>query len=619
MSNKKQLQMFAFFAIATTLLALVGLAFVLYFAFTSPDSFDTYPSYTYSQYVNRSDEAEITPEAGAQMIEAESFSLTGQANRKENIAASNQEEVIGLSKSSSLSYRFSSPSSYTVKVTIAISFLSDNGREIDASSLFNLSLNGATVSLEGIKISPCYNEMEFLENDIGIAPLDAGLNLLELISLSNDSYGIDYFVLTPQQERDNTKLFSTIGSNYTYTFLANSGKQRFEAELGEREKTLLIEDANASNFTLAYFSEAGDKLTFHLNSSAQVSTSFVLALAKRSEEDEETSLCVKVNGTEAKPEKELKLSSAIQEFSFGNISLRRDENTLVIEDLKGRFTMDYFLLNADFNYSPLKENNVYEAEGAFLTGAQIVSETGASKKKAVRANGPYATLEFDLSAPLKDQTYFSLRIGYQGEARPLSDLFEVSLDGTALTLSNSTVRKSEAYAYQDIALGSLELKRGRNVLLFRINAGSDINLSIDILTLYYPSLGSNTSLYFEAENVLPVEDSRIVYSKKASGESAVLLHQDSLRFLFLSKRKTTLNLTLSLCFLSGGTNLSDCLSMEVNGVAFPFLDGAKPEGSEERNYAQLNLGNFSVREGLNVLEVKAQDASFLLDLLILHE
>lgn len=613
--GSKKYQLFAYLALAATLIALLGTILVFYFAYSSPDTFETYPKYAYSEYVDKTDSGEINARDGAQLLEAESFALSGEAEREENIGASAQEAVTDLSRASSLSYTLQASASMNVKLTLSISYSSNNGKSIAASSLFSLFLDGSEISLIGVEVPPSYNNMEFLEVDLSTLSLRSGTNLIVLLSRSNADYSIDYFLFTPAEER--TSSAEEIGHASETTFYANSGEQLFEAELGERTGTLLLSSEEASNACFAYFTEAGDTLTLALDSSAQVSTTLSLYLSRVSGDTDEVSFRFLLNGKEIFSGGQDLFGDTFTLVSLGTISFQRGENVLTLIDDTGQFYFDYWLISENINYLSSNPNNRYEAEEAYSEQTETLESEEAFAGKYVRPLASSAIVEFDINTLLSDRTYAAIRIGYQGDEVSLANHLSISLNGKALSLSSLYLTAStDEETFQDISLGSIDLKSGRNVIQITF-LSTDCRL--DALILYYPILERNTQLSFYAAELVSPRDGRVYFSKGASKKKALLLEDTSLSIYFASNRETTLNLMIAPYFLSGGESLSDCLTVSLNGVALDLKDATRPATESVSSYPSLNLGNVTAEPGLNVLTITSTDSSFLLDTISLNE
>ncbi|MFA6861207.1 MAG: hypothetical protein WCR56_02355 [Bacilli bacterium] len=613
----KRNKVYLLFAIFSTLFAVIATALITYFALTSPDSLTAFPDYSYQEYIDRSSDFEVDKDDGAQLYEAESFSLYGKASIKENLGASNQEEVSSLSKGASLSYSFSSPSSENYKLTLCMSYLSRNGKTANADSLFKVSVNDQEMSLSGISIQPTYNEYEFIENPLCIINVREGKNALEISSTSNLDFGFDYLVLTSNKDK-NIDATKVIGETKMKNFQANDSKQKFEAEELDNTGSLIVLDEEASGLYASYFTEKEDAIKATINASAQTSTLLAISLKKSSSDNDAISLKITLNGKSIFSNQLTSLGVSYEEVVIGSITLQRDENIIEISDTSGVFYLDYLALDSNINYAASKVNQRYEAEEGYINIGQIVTETTAA------SNSSYVVLasnigkeQFEFDSLVDDSSLVALRIGYSGKEKALSEIMDVSFNSSSLALSSIKVPEGTSLTnFVDIPLGKISLRRGINVLEI---SSFDISYSLDCITLYKNEITSSTNRYLAQGEELVSPTKLITTSNKNSSNnlSAYLTNKNEVSFYFSSDSRRSVNLDLYYSLITSSNSINDDLSLTLNNTEISLIVGSLPDITTQHLFTSLNLGSMTIDSGLNILTIKAKNSSFYLDYLLL--
>ncbi len=613
----KKNKLYVIFAVISTVFAVLTTVLISFFALNSPDSLESFPSYTYSQYVDRSQDEKADSTYGAQLYEAEDFDLFGQAQVLEYISASGSQVVSSITKGSSLSYSLIADKSAIYKFQASVSLLSDTNKRIEANSLFSLSLNSDHKNLSGISIAPSYNTYDFIENDICTLKLKEGKNTIEIVSSSNTEFTFDYFVLTPNYDRTTSVSLKTVNSKYSESFNANEGKQEFPSEKMEQNGALVIKDSEAGSTFSTYFSEKGNSSTCHLFSSTQTSTQLSIRIKKSAKESESVQLKITLNGNMVFDNHLRDVTVSYTEINIGNISIQRDENILSIENKGGIFYLDSFYLNSNINYSSKRDNCRFEAEDATLNGPKIVNNSLASAGAYVTNNYRYSYVQFELESVLEDNPRLAITLGYRGNTTALSSILSLKVNSTVVFINTVELKESDSLEnFVDLPIGKISLRSGLNV----IQVTSLTNqYSLDCLTLFHNEVGSNYRLFqSEAENLISDTKQQIRFNKNASKkQSSFLENNDSLLLFFYSDTSGIFTLSANIClYQKSQSSQNPKIQIQMNRSQVSLYLGELPSSSPDNVFTKINLGNYTLQKGLNSVKISTISCEVYFDYLI---
>lgn len=613
---KKKNIVYTFISVFSTIFALVGTVVILYLALTSPDSLSNYSTYSYDEYVDRSEDYRVDSDKGAQLYEAESFYLFGDALVKESVGCSNSQEVTGLTKTSAISYVFSSDSSANYKLTTSISYISRNGKSSLANSLFSITFNNEAISMSGVEIFPCYNQQEFIETSLCVLQIKEGRNTFEIVSSSNSDFSFDYFVLTSSKNK--TSYPAAIGNTYSQSFSSNRGKQVFEAEEFKQSGALIVNDTEASCSYSSYFTEQGNKLLAYIDSSSQVSTLLTLAIRTPEINSNQVKIKVSLNDKVVFEDEIQGLTSSYQEVAIDYLTLQRDENVISCSSEEGIFYLDYLALDADINYSKDLDNQRYEAEDSDLDSCRKLMSNSASNGYYVGDILAGSVVQYELRSLVNSTSRVAIRIGYRGSETYLSFLLDITFNSASLQLSALKVEKGTSLtAFSEVSLGMINVKAGTNIL--KITSLSD-SITTDCITIYNDEMSlEDPRLVVQGENLVSDSGIKKSFNKYASdNRSAVISGSNSSQFYFQSSVRTSINLSVFISF-SEMTDDEDEKNMSVliNGTLIDLSDVSLGKVSTDCQFTLINLGIISVKSGLNVLQIEGPDSAFYLDFMLL--
>jgi hypothetical protein len=272
MKKKKLSWSYIAFFILGSVIAFCSCLAVLLFSLGKSLSISDFPSYTYSQYVDQSKTGQFQEEAGGQLYEAESFSLSGSAQAEENLHASGEKDVGNLFTGTTLTKRVTSSTASTVKLVLSTCFTSQTGKPVSLKNLLSLTLNGKDVT-ESVFIPASYNQFDFVETTISLVDLKKGENTFVLTSVSNP-YTLDYLLLVSSKEKTEGK---EIG-NREFSFKEEESTQEYQACLEKDiQGAVILEDGEGFS---VFFSNPEDAITFHIDSENDSLTSLSI-LAKK--------------------------------------------------------------------------------------------------------------------------------------------------------------------------------------------------------------------------------------------------------------------------------------------------------------------------------------------------
>lgn len=600
------------FAIAVTVLTLLGTFFVVYLGLTSPDSVDGYPEYQFSEYVDHSMDKEILLQDGAQLYEAESFPINYQASLMESISASKHMAVLSEGEGASVVCVLDSDQNMSVKLTLALSYISNNRKDTDAREILQVRLNSESMSLNGVVIRSSYNSLEYLENDICVLPLRKGKNTLELVSAKYNEFSLDYLVLTTsvQKRKDPSREIQ----REWFDFRSRLDRQVMEAELAEKGNLISVEDEEASNGCSVYLTEEGDSITFPILADVQTSTNCSILL-KQGNRLGSCKLRMWLNG-QLIFDDSLSLSSYYTEFDLGPFTFQRDSNFLIVENLSGVFYFDGMVLNSNIDFSDKNNNYAFQAEDGFVTGGEVVDSDYAMNGEYVTNNFPTSSVDFEIRSASSLNTLAVLRMGYKGGSVHLSDIMDITLNGESIPLLDVNVPFGKSLEdFLEISIGELSLSRGLNILKVTSLKNS---YSLDALIFTDYEITESNHSRVEAENILSTRQNGLVFAINSQEHLSQMLKEgDVLSFYFHSNQRLSLNVSLVLSLMSQKPLMSsESLLFSMNGREVSTLDNELPYGTRLRLFSTINFGNVNVSSGFNVLSIRSLSSEILVDSLI---
>lgn len=612
--NKIKTNNYLILSIISSFMVMLLVSLVVVIAITSTNNNATinFPHYDYSDYIDRSDNNFFAANAGSQLYQAESASITGNGEIVSNIGASDGLCVNNLTNYSSLSYTIVSDEDCFVELKLSLNYTDSFNRPILANNLFTLTLNRKEVSLNNIFINSSASNYDFIENNIGTISLQKGNNLLQLISTS-PNYQIDYMVLTSPFERS-TQLKS-IGHIY-YPFYYQENKQIFEAENSERHNSVIFDSSLASQGYYLLFSQNQDKSIFYINSDLDFS-SVLSACVKPISINQKFAFSVYVNGNLIDNYQFIENSNGFFEQTLTRINLKSGNNIIEIIHLEGTFNFDYISLNGDINYSLVEDTQRYECEKAEIDNAAIISDINASANNSVLFYSN-SILNQRLISLVDDNNYLSLRIKNLSSETELSKMMKIMVNNRILDLTYIDCPDDEKY--HDIFIGSINIISGSN--LIRISSVND-NFLIDCITLIKTTINDNfDSMRFEGENALLSGNCGIEYNVTASqGKNVGYIKKDSsLTFVFYSSIAIKANLIISLSnSFKENDYLKHFLQIDINSNVLPIESIVFVAGNGWKYFFGINIGNISINPGINTISIKClNDSSYNLDYIELH-
>lgn len=601
------------FSIAITILTLLGTFIVVYFGLTSPDSVNGFPEYKFSEYIDHSQDKKVLLNDGAQLYEAESFSLNYQASLMESISASQHMAVFVEGEGASVVCSFESDQNMNVKLTLSLSYISNNRKDANAKEILQVMLNSEPISLNGVDIHSSYNILEFIENDICVLPLRKGKNTLELISSKYNEFSLDYLVLTTlAQKRIDRSLETT---RDWFKFNSKEDRQFMEAELAEKDSLITVEEDEASNGYSVYLTEEGDAITFPIMSEVQISSNCSIIL-KKGNKLKDCNIRMFLNN-QLIFDDSFSLFSHYKEFDLGPFTFQRDYNLLTIENTGGVFYIDSLIINSNVDFSSKNNNYAFQAEDSFVTGAEVSISENAMNGKYVTNNFQSSSIEFEIQSISSINTLAVLRMGYNGSYTQLSNIMDFTLNGESIPLLDVNIPSSLSLEdFLEISIGEISLSKGLNIL--KITSLKNI-YSLDALIFTNYEITKNNHARVEAENILSSKHNGLVFSINAINNLSQKLQEgDSLSFYFHSNHRMSLNVSLVLSSMSENSLMSsESFLISLNGREVSTLDNELTYGTRLNLFSTVNFGNVNVSSGINVLSIHCLSYEFMIDSLIL--
>ncbi len=604
--NKKR-RTYIIFASLASLFVIISSITVLIISLTRASSDLNYPTVLKEDYVDQSSTFIFSRDSGCQLYEAEAASLSGQALIEENIAASNQEVVSSMEAESTLSFTIRSTSSGMALLSIATSFVSEAGRSIEASQLFELRFNGDLIE-DTRRIESNFNDYDFTENVLTPIRLRSGNNQITFVSRSN-SYLVDYITLNSPEMK--TSPTATMGS-FSKDFFTKKGKQDIEAEYFSHQSILITKDDLASQGYASFFANSEDTLTFSINSDQATTSELALSL-KLYRVNSQPLLQVRVNNV-ALEEQELFLADHYEDYSFGEISLKRGNNIIQVRNISGTFLLDKISLNYQYHHDPDTLLEAHEAEDAHLErGCVVIEEKNAKEGKAVAENQIDSSIHFNLKSPKNDYVHLLVRMSYVGLGQSSDNIFELTINDEVIDTSSYIINNTTSYSiYDDFYLGRIMLHEGDNDLSLFSFTG---NYNVDRIVLFHNNLIDRNEHKVEGESMLLENGNKALFGKYASnnlyvGNNSV---ETSLHYYCYCSEEVVFSLQAQIQYQKAN-RISQLFTLFVNGYESQFDAYLNHSGDE-----LLSLDKIRFKKGLNLLTIQAQSSELTIDYLLLNK
>ena len=603
--NKKR-KAYALFTLIATMFAIISASLITVFAILRTHNNNNYPTFKHEQYKDCSLSKEFDEQEGPQLYEAEELTLSEHIQIEGNIYASNKEAVSNFIKNETITLEVNSSSSVMVMFSLATSYVSENGRSVDASTLFSLTFNNNVNSLENAIIEANFNQYDFSENDLVPLHLYPGKNTITLTSLG-DYLKVDYLAL--RGNNSNVSL-SAIGPQ-KHKYLENESRQYYTSYLSQLNGPAIMMDESAKEKHAAFFSNPYDSLTFYISSEVdkESDVGLVIRLAR---ENVQPNFEIYLNNTLVTLE-ELELSSSYQEFDLGKLTLVKGDNTLSLKNINGSFYFDCFILNRDINHSPNKLNERFEAEKANLThGGQISSNTKASNYYVVSNNVIDSYVEFEIDTLVADEVHLAVDMSYVGHSQRSDFVFELSLNKTVLNTSDYMILNTGGYSsYQNFYLGKIHLITGKNILRIFSFTG---NYNLDYIDLFHDSKDE-----IEAEDSILDKGNYVEQLHHASDNHAVLnnIINSTLTMNIYSPNSKKISLAMVYSYVGETADVSSFFSLSNNTATISLSDIYVVSTSRVSKFMNVKLCDITLEEGLNQLVVTNKKAGLNIDKFII--
>lgn len=556
-----------------------------------------YPTYTYENYIDRSESKIFNHNGGMQLYEAETMTFDDGSDEIYKINAS-KKYVLAINEDESiLTITISSNIDCKVSLTMCVNYLG----EVDtlANVLCEIKVNNKVLTKQS-RIFACQNDLQFLENNIGEIELNKGPNEITFTSKLKD-WMIDYFTLNPSIKR-NTKE-ETIGIDY-FKYNPFTSRQLLETEFFRYdENTLTIYD---KNYSLFYYTQTlmGHSIVLNIYSPSDYET-FISINAWGNKQ------CVVEISVNEKSIKHISLFSNKNEIEIGKISLKKGTNTIVLNAFNGDLFIDNLVFNSDINYSVDHHTRKFEAERATLKGnCKIEQNENVSGGYNVGYCFENSSISFDINSNYQIKPHLSLAMSYVGSKDYLSEIMKIEVNDKIIDLTSCKDFFSGDYAaYKYVYIGDITINNGNNLIKITSISG-DYNL--DFITL---STWNTEDVIFEAENADLTSEIIIESNENASSGQNVgyLVKNSSCEFNMLSNGDNTYELFLGLSFgINGLINLDDCLEIKINNQISICNVDVDSDGVWT-NFLSIKVGTIELKEGINAIQLTCKSEIFNID------
>ena len=595
-----------FFGLFSVIIAIITIAIpIIAFSLLLPE----YPVYAYRDYVDRSESKVFKATSGAQIYEAEKAVLSGDFEIKENVAASAEVCLSVISVESTVKYEVVFSEKCNVQVSLSIY----NQFECESESLFSVYFNGRKIEQDDLKIESCYNEFDFKEKVIASLQGEAGNNEIKIVS-NSEGWTLDYLLLVSDLARVEQE--ETIAA-YTYDLIPKEKKQIYESEQAERNGAFIFYETDASNEYYTQFVKKDDFVVFYIESPKFTATQLSLRLNNYGTKKYIADLCdVYVNGIKYNFDQPL---TNDRETLAGNIWLSEGENQIKIVGVGSMFTLDYILLNANVDYSTQScvryEAEEYEFASLYCS---VEDEKKASGGKVVEL--PLANTEviFNFNSVHSDEAYLVLTLKYTGSEKQYQNIFQITVNGKKLNLSNVSFNEEIAYGYLNVCLGKINVREGTNFITV---ACINKTLQIDCISLFNTEISAEVAeMTYEAESAVLAEECNVLRGAKRSGKQTVKYNaaNQSLTFFLYAETNCSFDLTMSAFYgARNDTPLANCISVNVNEQILDISQKETISFKGQNIYQEYDLGNIELKQGLNVITLTSKVKYFNVDYILL--
>ncbi len=572
-----------------------------------------FPTYSYSEYVDRSEDSEFSSDAGAQLYEAESLDLYGSATAEENVRASGGNVADNLYTGSYVELFFYSDADIEVQFYISTSYISQTNRQSICSNLFTLEVNDEEVTSSEY-IQPSYNEYDFIETYIANITLVKGYNSIDVISKVN-SYTIDYILLVSPEEKATE--FESIGYNPEPFVSSESRQTYFAFRQREIEGAAFIYDEDTESYCV-FFSNPDDSINFYIDSDADTETSISVSAKKMSSASATPGVSITVNGESVGSSSFTNMTEEYSELNLGTVTLIKGLNTISITNLGGYFYLQSIVLNEDVNLSPTLSNQRFEAENAEINGCSITSTYYGSGQKVVGSNLTGSFVKFNFVLNQDCDLYLSVRLSYAGSsAKALSEIISMTVNGTSYDVPDTEVEPTDYNNYLDLYIGKISLAKGTPVIRITSVSGG---YNLDCITFFNTEYSKGDEVTSEAEDLILLDGVRRVYSTHASGEWYVsnTVEYSSQSLFFYCEEAADLTLTAALSYTTTtSVTASAAFDVMINMESISYDAPVISNTGVMYEFNEVNLGTFSFSEGMNVLRFTNYGYIYGMDYIVL--
>ncbi len=607
MKKRRSLPFILGTAFSSVAVLLVGIV-ILFLALNDNSNLE-YPTYSYSEYIDRSGDNEFSSDAGAQLYEAESLELSGSVSIEENANASGGYIVDNLYNASSIGLYFYSDSDVYAQFYVSTSYVSPTNRPRISSNLFYLEVNEVIINSDEY-VSPSYNEYDFAENYIETIHVRKGYNHINIVSVVN-SYTIDYVLLVSSEPK--TTSFESIG-NCVQSFDSHESRQTYPAfKSREIDGAVFLYDEDTLDYSV-YFSNPDDYITFYIESDQSTDTSMSVSAKKGASSTPGVSIMI--NDEQISSRSFTLMTDSYTEISLGMVTLRKGINTVTITNLGGYFYLDSIILNADVTLSPTLSHQKFEAEDADINGCSVTSTSYGSGQKVVGSNMAGSSVRFSFVLKQDCELHLSLRLSYAGSSpKYLNEILSMTVSGTSYSVPETYVEPTDYTDYHDYYIGKISLAAGEPFI--RITSVSGY-YNFDYITLFTNEY-SETGLFEEAED-MTIDDMDTIYSIRASNDYYVTSSKEytALSLFFYCEKAVDLKITVALSYTDPAyLEASTAFDLRVNEQTISYDAPMIVQTSALNEFKEIELSTFSFNKGMNVIKIKNNGYDYGIDYVIL--
>ena len=607
MKKRRSLPFILGTAFSSVAVLLVGIV-ILFLALNDNSNLE-YPTYSYSEYIDRSGDNEFSSDAGAQLYEAESLELFGSVSIEENANASGGYIVDNLYNASSIGLYFYSDSDVYAQFYVSTSYVSPTNRPRISSNLFYLEVNEVIINSEEY-VSPSYNEYDFVENYISTVHVRKGYNHINIVSVVN-SYTIDYVLLVSSETK--TTSFESIG-NCIQSFDSYESRQTYPAfKSRDIDGAVFLYDEETLDYSV-YFSNPDDYITFYIESDQSTDTSMSVSAKKGASSTPGVSIML--NDEQISSRSFTLMTDSYNEISLGTVTLRKGINMVTITNLGGYFYLDSIILNADVTLSPTLSHQKFEAEDADINGCSVTSTSYGSGQKVVGSNMTGSSVRFSFVLKQDCELHLSLRLSYAGSSpKYLNEIVSMTVNGTSYNVPDAYVEPTDYTDYRNYYIGKISLAAGEPFI--RITSVSGY-YNFDYITLFTNEY-SEEGLFEEAED-MTIDDMDTIYSIRASNDYYVTSSKEytALSLFFYCEKAVDLKITAAFSYTdSEYLKASTAFDLRVNEQTISYDAPMIPQTSALNEFKETELATFSFNKGMNVIKIKNNGYDYGIDYVIL--